>query len=320
MRYLCLLVVLAVLVASCGDEEASPPPASPESEVTIAADQSTTSDNLTATEDVSEAETTAGATSGGGDSTDDGTASGATSASEGSAPAGPTTAPESAPGTDEVPGYLATLTPGTPLPSEQACADKVLADPSVEVRPENATANSSVGSVSVVVDGAGQAWNDRNAARVTGSFTGTTEQILRWGACKWGLDEDITRARAVTESSWRVSTEGDVTEDGAACATIGVDAPCAQSYGLLQVKGTVHDGTFPSSATSSAFGVDYAMAWLRACFEGEFTWFDTPAYGSGDEWGCVGAWFSGLWWDESAANYVAEVRQHLIDRTWTTYG
>ena len=220
---------------------------------------------------------------------------------------------------EELPDFFTTLEAGTTLPSEQACAERILATPSEEVRPENTPANGTTVSASIVVDGAGEAWNERNASRVTGNFVGTTDQILRWASCKWGFDEDITRARAVTESSWRVSTEGDVTENADACALIGLDAPCPQSYGLLQVKGTVHEGTYPASATSSAFGVDYALAWLRACFEGEFTWFESADYAPGEEWGCVGAWFSGLWWDQSAIRYIGEVQSHLAERSWTAY-
>ena len=39
-------------------------------------------------------------------------------------------------------------------------------------------------------------------ARVTGNFTGTTDQIIQWAACKWGIDEDIVRAQAAKESGW----------------------------------------------------------------------------------------------------------------------
>jgi hypothetical protein len=237
----------------------------------------------------------------------------------GSIPNESTSIPSTSADVGNLQDYFAVREPGSALPSEQSCAEKTLAVPSGEVRPENEAANGTVVEVSVRVDGAGEAWNERHASRVTGNFTGTTDQILRWGSCKWGFDEEITRARAVTESSWRVSTEGDVTDDANACALLGRGAPCPQSFGLLQVKGTVHEGTYPASTASSAFGVDYAMAWLRACFEGEFTWFESASYAAGDEWGCVGAWFSGRWWDQSAIDYVGEVRFHLAERSWTAY-
>ena len=30
---------------------------------------------------------------------------------------------------------------------------------------------------------------------VTGNYTGTTDEIVRWAACKWGIDEDVVRAQ-----------------------------------------------------------------------------------------------------------------------------
>ncbi|MEM7272812.1 MAG: hypothetical protein AAF547_07025 [Actinomycetota bacterium] len=215
-----------------------------------------------------------------------------------------------------------TLAPGSALPDGQTCTQRVLVDASEENRPANAGPNGTTVDLTVDIDGADPVWNDAFAPRIDGDFTGTTEQILRWGACKWGFDEDLTRARAVTESSWLMSTAGDVTEDAGLCDSIGLTAPCSQSYGLLQVKGSVHEGTYPASTQSTAFGVDYAMAWLRACYEGSFVWLEDSGIGGyqpGDEAGCVGAWFSGQWRDPSAETYLGEVMGHLETRTWEQY-
>ena len=43
---------------------------------------------------------------------------------------------------------------------------------------------------------------------VSGNFYGTTDMILRWAACKWGIDEDVVRAEAVEESSWNPERGG----------------------------------------------------------------------------------------------------------------
>ncbi len=262
------------------------------------------------------------------------TAGAATAGPDTSATVAPTSAPvpttEPTTTTTERPDptfYFATLPPGSELPDDAQCAEQVLIDDWDEFRPENAEANAVVGvpepqdGVELAIDGADEFWNAELAPRITGNFSGTTEQILRWGACKWGFDEEVTRARAVTESSWLMTTAGDSTEDPELCSLIELDAPCAQSYGLLQVKGTVHTGTYPLSSQSSAFGVDYAMAWLRACYEGSFTWLgeENPDYEPGDEFGCVGAWFSGNWLDEPAKTYIDEVRGHLANRTWFDY-
>jgi hypothetical protein len=225
--------------------------------------------------------------------------------------------------------YFETLPPGSELPDGETCAEKVLEDPSTEVRPENAGPNNTVVPAAefagLRIDGADEFWNAEFAPRIDGNFTGTTEQILRWGACKWGFDENVTRARAVTESTWFMSTEGDSSDDPGVCALLSLSAPCAQSYGLLQVKGTVHTGTHPYSTQSSAFGVDYAMAWLRACFEGSFTWLieteyeRVDGYVAGEEYGCVGTWFSGEWWDQPANDYVGTVRYHVQNQSWLEY-
>jgi hypothetical protein len=34
------------------------------------------------------------------------------------------------------------------------------------------------------------------APRINGHFTGTTAQILRWAACKWGIDQNMVFAQA----------------------------------------------------------------------------------------------------------------------------
>ena len=215
--------------------------------------------------------------------------------------------------------YFATSAPGAALPDGEACAEQVLVDPSEENRPENAEPNNTIVDVTVDIDGADERWNAELAPRISGDFTGTTDQVLRWVSCKWGFDEDITRARAVTESSWLMSTAGDVSELTEECDFLGIDSPCPLSYGLLQVKGTVHVGTFPYTTQSTAFGAEYAMAWLRACYEGSFEWLADQGYEAGDEWGCVGAWFSGEWRDDAALGYIDEVRGNLESRTWEQY-
>jgi hypothetical protein len=229
----------------------------------------------------------------------------------------PTTEPPTSDPTENEPSvYFTAIPAGGELPDEEACAELVRAEASQEVRPENDELNTVTGGPSVDIDGADEFWNDALAPRITGNFAGTTEQILRWGACKWGFDEDITRARAFTESTWVADKTGDDTDDPALCELIDKTAPCPQSFGLLQVKSTVHTGTFPTVTESSAYGVDYAMAWLRACYEGSFTWLDDERYAAGDELGCAGVWFSGEWFDQPANDYVGEVRFHLEKRSW----
>jgi hypothetical protein len=205
---------------------------------------------------------------------------------------------------------FSTLSPGSELPSGAECAGLVRRS-DWEPRPENTQANQTRGRSGVRINGASESFNSRFAGRIDGDFTGTTDEIIQWGACKWGFDEDVVRAVAVVESWWRQSTQGDN----------GV------SYGILQVRSTVHEGTFPLSRDSTAYGVDYALAWRRACYEGDFTWMNEQGkrggYEEGDEWGCVGAWFSGDWYDgdrgvaySGARWYIETVKERLDERTW----
>lgn len=188
------------------------------------------------------------------------------------------------------------IPPGQPLPGQEDCARSVVRDP-WEPRPENAGANRTVPPGPVP----SRSWGDPRAddlrQRVTGAFTGTTDEIIRWASCKWGFDPEVTRAQAVQESDWVQSARGDG----------GV------SYGLMQIKSTVWSGTHPWSEYSTAYNVDWSLGLRRACFEG----YLYGEHGSrGDLWGCVGAHFSGQWRDPDALDYIDSVQGHLDRRPW----
>jgi hypothetical protein len=194
-------------------------------------------------------------------------------------------------------GYSGTLSPGSVLPSTQDCALRVQRS-SWEPRPQNAGANQTTGAGIAEINGANAVGNSRLAPRIDGNFTGTTDEIIQWASCKWGFDVDIVRAVAVQESWWVQSFYGDG----------------GLSVGLLQVKSSVHAGTYPMASHSTAFNLDYALAWRRACFEGYFDhWI--PGEARGDEWGCVGLWYSGSW-KSGNHDYIASVQRHLAERTW----
>ena len=157
-------------------------------------------------------------------------------------------APVQPPAPGRHPYPFATLGPGSALPSGEECAASVRRS-SWEPRPDNAAANRRT-PPGVRID----AWggvkpeaNDEFLSRIDGRFTGTTDEIIQWAACKWGFDVNNVRAVAVKESSWR---QGFVGDNG-------------DSFGLLQVKRTVHTGTYPWAERSTALNVDYALAWRR---------------------------------------------------------
>ena len=200
-----------------------------------------------------------------------------------------------APPPTELPVHFGTLPPGSDLPSEAECAQRVARN-AWEPRPSNAPANTTVPPGPVASRSWGSPQADALKARVTGGFTGTTDEILQWASCKWGFDVDVTRAQAVQESDWYQSTRGDG----------GV------SFGLLQIKSTYWYGTAPFSAESTAYNVDWSLGLRRACFEG-------LVYGEqarGDLWGCVGAHYSGLWLDQQSLTYIGWVRRELRERQW----
>jgi autotransporter family porin len=184
-----------------------------------------------------------------------------------------------------------------------------LVRPAVETRPENAAANANRGSranANTRTD-----WSGFN--RVDGAFAGTTDEIIQWAACKWGIDEDVVRAQVIKESYWYQSVNGDNGE----------------SWGLGQVRQPFHSSAFQfavNARTSSAYNLDYTYAVWRGCFEGAYTWLNSTSerngtYGPGDVWGCVGVWFSGRWyWNNDAyLNQPGDsVRWHYTNRTWTT--
>lgn len=213
-----------------------------------------------------------------------------------------------------------TLPPGAPLPNDAECTQAVRRG-APEVRPANAGPNATRGRQKHLTD-------PPEYARITGDFAGTTDEILQWVACKWGIDEDVVRAQAAKESWWFQSAKGDWTTNGAICAPshpIGADGrpgQCPESNGLLQIRWQYFREVYPEVETSTAYNADVAYAVWRSCFEGRETWLNTVErgrdYAAGDAWGCVGRWFSGRWYTAPALEYMAAVTDYLDRRIWTT--
>jgi autotransporter family porin len=238
----------------------------------------------------------------------------------------PTTTPSARPAPPVVPpsayvSYFKTLPPGSALPSDAQCAREIARNP-WEPKPENRTANQ----LNVYAQGFRlhdsylASWYPPYETRVTGNYTGTTDQILRWGACKWGFDENTVRAQAVQESTWQQSFLGDCNGGKTQPETHG----CA-SVGILQVKGADippdFPGVWPAAWTSTSFNLDFAMAVRRLCYEGKETWVldFSPSYAAGDLWGCIGKYYSGYWHDAAADRYIQQVQAIYAAKTWTTF-
>lgn len=224
--------------------------------------------------------------------------------------------------------------PGAVLPSEARCASS-LKRSSFEPRPQNAQANQTVPTAQQIAGlapwGASMGQDPRADAlrkQITGNFTGTTDEILQWAACKWGFDPNLARAEAVVESYWRQNTTGDHTTDQSLCPPGTWDGQgCYQSYGILQIKYTFFKSAWPMARDDTAFSAEYMYGMIRACYEGWTTYLYNvtplpgyPRYHAGDLWGCVGRWFSGSWYDQGAVDYIQKVKTALANKTWLTTG
>ena len=223
--------------------------------------------------------------------------------------------------------HFYTQPPGSSLPSGSTCASEVRRNPNFEPRPDNNQANQTTPSDDLSYmrttsnnGGAPPGTFDR----VDGNFTGTTDEIIQWGACKWGFDEDLVRAIAANESWWHQPRHNDFTTDTSRCPSGGAyhDGGCDVTYGLLQIKSTDFSGTFPDSWNSTAFNVDYKLAYQRACFEGKISYLSQRSsdYPSSDQndmlWGCVDQWYSGTWWNGTDDAYLKETRSELAQKPW----
>jgi hypothetical protein len=199
-------------------------------------------------------------------------------------------------------------------------------------------------------------WDTWLLQRVDGQFTGTTDEIFQWAACKWGLSDNMLRAIAVRESTWfqyltypsgrPVSNwgSGDYFPAATADSTVycngisryGYDYQqdygaglCPKTFSIAGVMsweapswGVMPDnqnGTFPFNRNSTAFALDYIGGHLRGCYEGWIHWLantGTRTYTAGDIWGCVGSWYSGDWHSAAADGYISRVQGELANFTW----
>ncbi|HEX3490331.1 MAG TPA: hypothetical protein VHU92_13355 [Streptosporangiaceae bacterium] len=247
-------------------------------------------------------------------------------------PAAPSPPPpaDPSPPPSTVPIYFRTLPPGAVLPTGAECARWVRESPEGEIRPGNWRANHITGHRVAAHFFARDkpAADQRLAPRINGHFTGTTEEILRWAACKWGINQDVVFAQAAVESWWRQSALGDWGTSASACPAghkpTAQHPRCAQSYGILQNHYPYEKSAWPAVGDSTAMNTDTAYAIWRACYDGDETWLNTVQhvgrYHRGDMWGCVGRWFADRWYTPAAQQYIARVQGYLHDHIWLTKG
>ena len=155
-------------------------------------------------------------------------------------------------------------------------------------------------------------WNRYVLHRITGHFTGTTDEIFQWAAAKWGLPDNLLRTIAYMESDWYQRNYGDYVHRRAECPPGFTHLPCPVTFGIVGTKSTSWPGIFPWNRESTAAAVDVLGGFLRGCYEGWVWWLrqhgnhSRGGYHGGDLWGCVGAWYSGNWHDGPARGHGGE--------------
>lgn len=129
---------------------------------------------------------------------------------------------------------------------------------------------------------------------IDGQYTGTTEMIIRWAACKWGVDEDLIRAQATVEhGTWvQWNAGGDQTQSITQCQAGNdpghvstnlwgylVSNACFQSWSIWQTKVVFSSPnvgawtTWPAINESTAFAADYRYGFQRSCMNGDQSGF-----------------------------------------------
>jgi autotransporter family porin len=216
----------------------------------------------------------------------------------------------------------------TNLPTDAQCAVMALSDSVPEIRPANTTANHEMPTSAWLATFHTAVAGDPQTAgaptsvtdRIDGQFAGTTDQILKWGACKWGFDENEVRGDAVIETNWVQAGEGDVGN--------------GNSFGILQAKSRDSASTCPTEATSqnladanlpdcqlhlsTAFAVDYALGMQYATYIGQQNYLATrapmagyPTFPNGTQaqmmFGALAYWNTGTWYNAQGIAYANQV-------------
>jgi hypothetical protein len=313
----------------------------------------------------STATTTSGATT-----TTAGTTTGATTTTTRTTTTGaaPTTTTRTPPPSASPPppgGYFSLASPGkwSSLPSGATCKGMVnysTWEPRPDnfkrnhVMPDSAAVRAAFGARPRAAGGAyDPRWDSWLLPRVDGQFTGATDEIFQWAACKWGLPDDLIRGVAYRESQWyqyeaypsgrclpdygctdlfsSATTNSRVYCGGLATYSYDYQKDfgsglCPKTFSIVSVMSWqdpawgpkwpgYQNGTFPFSRESTAFAVDYYGAYLRGCYEG---WSYLGTKTAGDIDGCIGSWYSGAWHDTAGDAYDRRVRDAMSTRPWLT--
>ena len=102
--------------------------------------------------------------------------------------------------------------------------------------------------------------------RVDGAFTGTTDEIFQWAACKWGLADNLLRAIAVRESTWyqdATSTSGACVPNWGCGDLVPEPTRATRRYcrGLTAVGGYDYEADHEAGICPKTFSIMGIMSW-----------------------------------------------------------
>lgn len=260
-------------------------------------------------------------------------------------------------------GYFALKAPGATLPSGATCATRVHRS-SWEPRPVNYKRNHYLVNATDAHNslaarqysgGYDSRWNTYLRPRVDGQFTGTTDEIFQWAACKWGLPDNVLRGIAVRESTWYQFLTYSKTNnrcwtnwscgDFFTTATADSDKFCT----YISTFGHNYEADYGNGLCPKTFSITGIMSWDNPAWEAPYPAFPNNSNGtfpfsrnstafaedyvgsylrgcyngwihwlgpSGDLWGCVGSWYSGDWHTTDANGYISRVKNEISTHRW----
>ena len=189
--------------------------------------------------------------------------------------------------------YFRTLAPGAVLPDGAQCAAMIPGTP--ETVAANTRFNHTTATPAQLAAFAANGYSFETLstkaqyARITGDYTGSTDMIMRWAACKYGIDEDVVRGQAWDESWWQQSRTGDRRNTRAQCvqgafnALWDTNVPlvdgtsvvcprcCWTSWSAWQTKVYYEWMAWPMIKDSTSFAAEYRYASTRACINGDWS-------------------------------------------------
>jgi hypothetical protein len=220
--------------------------------------------------------------------------------------------------------HYSMLAPASTLPSEATCISQVNASPIAENAPWNENDGTGYDSNQPPSGGVpsyfyanvgGTEMTSSAFAAVDGAYAGTTDDIFRVYACKWGIDEDYIRAQAYVETQWHQDCpaahggtgcrESGDENNPAGCTTglpitalspngefcqmegfAGLTMPNQYaSWSIVQNKVFYDWMTWPMMEESTPFAIDYRYAEMRGCVNGDqYTYFDSQSLSGGTDY------------------------------------